>query len=197
MSNINEQLLSDLGATFLAPRLGRTRLHLRLSHASNVNIGEPTIHITSLWSSNKPSKATMAASSRDDETARPSILDAGGMPSSFESDGTASPGHITIEPPRPLLFKRNTVRGESTKSISEALRLARSREEQETLLGEGEEADDDGCYPPRKDDNPRAPNPHSQLPVYTTIHRIRRLVIAAIGTLSWFRVYRAALTRSS
>jgi len=99
-----------------------------------------------------------------------------------EADG-ANSGHIQLaaEPPRPQLLKRNTIRGESTKSISEALRLARSREEQETLLGEEEQADDDGCYPPRQNDEPRIPNPHRHLPIYTTIHKIRRLVIASIG----------------
>lgn len=92
-----------------------------------------------------------------------------------------SPGHIAVEEPeRPPLPKRHTLRGESHRSISEALRLARSREEQETLLGEEEQADDDGCYPPRINDDPRTPNPHSMLPVYTTIHRIRRLIIASI-----------------
>lgn len=96
------------------------------------------------------------------------------------SDGGTS-NHIRLEAPkRPDLLKRHTARGESTKSVSEALRLARSREEQETLLGPHEEADDDGCYPPRINDEPRAPNPHRNLPVYTTIHRIRRLVIASI-----------------
>ena len=96
------------------------------------------------------------------------------------SDGGTS-NHIRLEAPkRPDLFKRNTGRGESTKSVSEALRLARSREEQETLLGPHEEADDDGCYPPRINDEPRAPNPHKELPIYATIHKIRRLVIASI-----------------
>lgn len=90
--------------------------------------------------------------------------------------------HIRMESPvRPRLPKRNTNRGASTKSISEALRMARAREEQETLLGEHEEADDDGCYPPRKNSDPTVPNPHAELPVYTTIHKIRRLVIASIG----------------
>lgn len=89
--------------------------------------------------------------------------------------------HIRMESPvRPRLPKRNTGRGTSSKSISEALRMARSREEQETLLGEHEEADDDGCYPPRKNSDPTVPNPHASLPVYTTIHKIRRLVIASI-----------------
>jgi len=65
--------------------------------------------------------------------------------------------------------------------MSEALRFARSAEEQETLLGEEEVADDDGCYPPRKSDDPVATNPHADCPVYMTIHRIRRLIIASIG----------------
>lgn len=71
-------------------------------------------------------------------------------------------------------------REQSGRSISEAMRLLRSSEEQETLLGDEELADDDGCFPPRKNDDPQAPNPHADLPVYTTIHRIRRLVIASI-----------------
>ena len=104
-----------------------------------------------------------------------------------ESDaGRSHSSHIRLEAPeRPKLFQRNTTRGESTKSVSEALRLARSREEQETLLGADEEADDDGCYPPRINDAPRAPNPHRTLPVYTTIHKIRRLVIASVGRLEY------------
>lgn len=87
------------------------------------------------------------------------------------------------EPERPSLPGRLSkgLRGESHRSISEAMRLARSREEQETLLDDEEQADDDGCYPPRKNDDPRAPNPHGWLPVYTTIHKIRRLVVASIG----------------
>ncbi|KAJ8611231.1 hypothetical protein MRB53_038075 [Persea americana] len=90
--------------------------------------------------------------------------------------------HITMaeDPPRPRLPKRQTLRGTRTKSFNEAMRLARSREEQETLLGAEEQADDDGCYPPRQSDDPRAPNPHLALPVYNTIHQIRRLVMATI-----------------
>ena len=98
------------------------------------------------------------------------------------SNDGANSAHIRIpdDPSRrPKLSKRDT-----TKSVSEALRLARSREEQETLLGEEEQADDDGCYPPRISDEPRAPNPHRNLPIYATIHKIRRLVIASIGRFS-------------
>lgn len=91
---------------------------------------------------------------------------------------SASPGRT-----RPGLPSRDTLRGQSNRSISDAMRLARSREEQETLLGDEEQADDDGCFPPRENDDPWVPNPHAKLPVYTTIHRIRRLVIASIGQL--------------
>ena len=101
------------------------------------------------------------------------------------STEAVSPGHIQMtEPERPAFLKRSATAGQSHRSISDALRLARSREEQETLLGDEEQADDDGCYPPRKSDDPRTPNPHGWLPVYTTIHKIRRLVIASIGMLT-------------
>lgn len=102
-----------------------------------------------------------------------------------EPGGIASPGQRVAytEPERPSLPARLAagLRGESHRSMNEAMRLARSREEQETLLNDEEQADDDGCYPPRKNDDPRAPNPHGRLPVYTTIHKIRRLVVASIG----------------
>lgn len=107
-----------------------------------------------------------------------------------ESSNTANgqgDRHITMSTPspgrfRPSLPDRFSAREQSSRSISEAVRLAMSREEQEQLLGDDEQADDDGCYPPRKDSIPWQPNPHRQLPIYTTIHRIRRLVIACIGT---------------
>lgn len=110
-----------------------------------------------------------------------SQVNAADIDSQAVSDNGSSQ-HIRMESPvRPRLSKRNTLRGMSAKNINEALRLAKSREEQETLLGDHEEADDDGCYPPRRNSEPRAPNPHLALPVYTTIHKIRRLVIASIG----------------
>lgn len=91
--------------------------------------------------------------------------------------------HITMDSPsmRPRLPDRKDRTQQSARSISEALRVARAREDQETLLEDGAQADDDGCYPPRKDSIPWQPNPHAKLSVYTTIHRIRRLVIASIG----------------
>lgn len=102
-----------------------------------------------------------------------------------EPGGASSPGQRVAytEPERPSLPARLAagLRGASHRSMNEAMRLARSREEQETLLDDAEQADDDGCYPPRKNDDPRAPNPHGRLPVYTTIHKIRRLVVASIG----------------
>lgn len=57
------------------------------------------------------------------------------------------------------------------RTISQALHAIRSREEQETLLGDDEEeADAEGCV--GLDTRlPFAPNPHSSLPVYRTIHR--------------------------
>ncbi|PPJ59298.1 hypothetical protein CBER1_04223 [Cercospora berteroae] len=121
------------------------------------------------------------------QTAEPEPSDAGTNRSDHDGnddEDRASSAHIRMESPqprpRPAMPKRNTFRGGSAKNMQEALRIARRREEQETLLGDHEEADDDGCYPPRKNDDPRAPNPHSSLPVYTTIHKIRRLVIASI-----------------
>lgn len=106
----------------------------------------------------------------------------------FDSQDRGSGLHIRMATPspsperqRPPMVSRATLRGQSSRSISDALRLAKSREEQEMLLGDEEQADDDGCFPPRKNDDPRVPNPHAELPVYTTIHRIRRLVIASIG----------------
>lgn len=126
------------------------------------------------------------ASDRPSPSGRPRFLEEGRQtadpprlqPSDSHESGGSS--HIRVDEPSRPTFLKNSLRGQSTKSVSEALKLARSREEQETLLGEEEEADDDGCYPPRVNDEPRAPNPHKDLPVYTTIHKIRRLVIASI-----------------
>lgn len=93
--------------------------------------------------------------------------------------------------------------GDLRRTVSEALRAVRSREEQETLLGEHEEADGEGCIG-LSDHVHFTPNPHSKLPVYKTIHRyvetlslglpsqrcvpltdvissIRRLILATIG----------------
>ncbi|KAL1303277.1 hypothetical protein AAFC00_006685 [Neodothiora populina] len=107
------------------------------------------------------------------------------VPSVATSPDRRNGGHITMHSPspdrlRPRLPDRNSRKEQSSRSITEALRMARRREEQEALLESGEDADDDGCYPPRKDSIPWQPNPHAKLPVYTTVHRIRRLVIASI-----------------
>ncbi|KKY28286.1 putative nonselective cation channel [Phaeomoniella chlamydospora] len=55
--------------------------------------------------------------------------------------------------------------------------------EEETLLQDADEVDSMGLYPPDScwtSDNPHPPNPHADLPVYTTIHRIRLDIIQSI-----------------
>jgi hypothetical protein len=92
-----------------------------------------------------------------------------------QATANRSTGHITI--PRHLAHRPHLSehRTESHRSLSEALRQQRSREEQETLLGDDEIADPDGCL--REDGGiggPRAifcPDPHAGLGVYVTIHR--------------------------
>ncbi|OAK99795.1 hypothetical protein IQ06DRAFT_294208 [Phaeosphaeriaceae sp. SRC1lsM3a] len=73
---------------------------------------------------------------------------------------------------------------ESQRTLSDALRAAKSREEQETLLPDDEHAGSDGCFNGAGEPiGPReqfAPYPHSALQVYYNIHRIRRLVLAVI-----------------
>src|ERR1700760_2954676 len=71
------------------------------------------------------------------------------------------------------------------RTISHALRLAREREESETLLGDIEEhggvADRSGCIGPAGSATwGGQANPWAHLPVYKNIHRIRRLVMASI-----------------
>lgn len=61
-------------------------------------------------------------------------------------------------------------RREGRQFISEALRLARNREETESLLGDEEHADENG----RLHETPEealSPDPHHSLPVYRNIHR--------------------------
>ncbi|KAL5121074.1 hypothetical protein ACEQ8H_000925 [Pleosporales sp. CAS-2024a] len=73
---------------------------------------------------------------------------------------------------------------ETQRTLSDALRAAKSREEQETLLEDEDHAGSDGCFNGAGQPiGPReifAPYPHSQLQVYYNIHRIRRLVLAVI-----------------
>lgn len=73
---------------------------------------------------------------------------------------------------------------ESQRTLSDALRSARSREEQETLLPDDDHAGSDGCFngagEPVGTRDYFAPSPHSKLRVYYNIHRIRRLVLAVI-----------------
>ncbi|KAH7085686.1 hypothetical protein BKA63DRAFT_500206 [Paraphoma chrysanthemicola] len=73
---------------------------------------------------------------------------------------------------------------ESQRTLSDALRAAKSREEQETLMEDDDHAGSDGCFNGDGEPiGPRevfAPYPHSRLQVYYNIHRIRRLVLAVI-----------------
>ncbi len=90
--------------------------------------------------------------------------------SSLHPPGT---GHVEFRPP-PM-----------HRTISHALRLAREREESETLLGDVEEhggvADRSGCIaPPGSATWGGHSNPWAHLPVYKNMHRIRRLVMASI-----------------
>ena len=73
------------------------------------------------------------------------------------------------------------------RGFSWAVREARARQEQEHLLAvehdDGDHADSDGLYPPNScwyADNPNPPDQHADLPVYTTIHKIRRDIINSI-----------------
>lgn len=64
---------------------------------------------------------------------------------------------------------------ESQRTLSDALRAAKSREEQETLLPDDDIAGSDGCFNGQGEPvGPRevfAPYPHSGLKVYFNIHR--------------------------
>ncbi|KAK7543575.1 hypothetical protein IWX49DRAFT_328964 [Phyllosticta citricarpa] len=65
--------------------------------------------------------------------------------------------------------------------LSAALASLRAQEEQETLLGDDEErVDGDGGVGYNPDEEIFASDPHKDLPVYRTIHRIRRLILASI-----------------
>ncbi|KAJ8112304.1 hypothetical protein OPT61_g5301 [Boeremia exigua] len=73
---------------------------------------------------------------------------------------------------------------ETQRTLSDALRAAKSREEQETLLPDEDHAGSDGCFngtgQPAGPREAFAPYPHSELKVYYNIHRIRRLILAVI-----------------
>lgn len=63
---------------------------------------------------------------------------------------------------------RSRSRPEAHRSISEALRIAREREEQETLMGDDENIEPESCLTRAHSFHD---NPHADLPVYKTIHR--------------------------
>jgi hypothetical protein len=82
-----------------------------------------------------------------------------------------STGHIRI----PTVLNRRPHLHENSRTLSEALRAVRSREEQETLLGDDEVSNPDGVS--RDAEGAREPrevftrDPHLKLPVYYTIQR--------------------------
>lgn len=65
------------------------------------------------------------------------------------------------------------------------IRAAKTRdqdEEEESLLADEERAEEfDGLTRTQTYTEPCPPNPYGDLPVYTTIHRIRREIMASIG----------------
>lgn len=97
-----------------------------------------------------------------------------------QASGSSSEDDVDDMPPQ----KRNSLR-----SFSFAVRQQKAREEAERLLGEADEenADQDLVFPHMHgrtwthNGEPRAPDPHAGLPVYKTIHKIRREVLACIG----------------
>jgi hypothetical protein len=126
-----------------------------------------------------------ASSSSNNAESRP------GLPNSrYQSNGSTnteelspkravSSQHIRISKhlDRPHLTGQN-------RTLSDVLRSHRNHQEQETLLGDDELADRDGCV--RGEDAAPGPrqnfftDPNTKLNVYYNIQRIRRLVLASI-----------------
>ncbi|KAJ4348176.1 uncharacterized protein N0V89_009548 [Didymosphaeria variabile] len=123
-----------------------------------------------------------ASSSSNNAESRPSFY-SGRYPSNGSGNGsdispkrTTSSQHIRISKhlDRPHLTGKN-------RTLSDVLRSHRSNQEQETLLGDDELADHDGCV--REGTAPREnfhTDPNTKLNVYYNIQRIRRLVLASI-----------------
>lgn len=117
-------------------------------------------------------------SGNSNPTSAPSDPAANGGDISPRRKQSQSTGHIRIPEhlQRPHLSPNH-------RSLSDALRQVRSREEQETLLGDDEVADPDGCLREDGATRPRevfARDPHKDLKIYYTIHRIRRIILASI-----------------
>ncbi|CAO2656409.1 Nn.00g052120.m01.CDS01 [Neocucurbitaria sp. VM-36] len=91
------------------------------------------------------------------------------------------------KPSRHIEFRKYLKRPhltESQRTLSDALRAAKSREEQETLMPDDDHAGSDGCFNGVGEPvGPRdlfPPYPHADLQVYYNIHRIRRLILAVL-----------------
>ncbi|KAH8724652.1 hypothetical protein GQ44DRAFT_708546 [Phaeosphaeriaceae sp. PMI808] len=91
------------------------------------------------------------------------------------------------KPSRHIEFRKYLKRPhleDSQRTLSDALRAAKSREEQETLLPDDAHAGSDGCFngagEPVGPQEVFAPYPHHGLQVYYNVHRIRRLILAVI-----------------
>ena len=92
---------------------------------------------------------------------------------------TTSSQHIRIPKhlDRPHLASKN-------RTLSDVLRSHRNHQEQETLLGDDELADTDGCV--RAEGAATGPrenftaDPNTKLDIYFNIQRIRRLILASI-----------------
>jgi len=143
-----------------------------------------------------PERSTSNGGSAAYGTFRPSHLrstsstGSQGSTSAISNDDDASPATRPTpsrKPSRHIEFRKFLKRPhleESQRTLSDALRAAKSREEQETLLPDDDHAGSDGCFNGAGEPvGPRdvfAPYPHSSLQVYYNIHRIRRLVLAVM-----------------
>lgn len=120
------------------------------------------------------------------------MSDRPGLPESSQSNGSITPNendaspnpttssqHIKI----PKHLTRPHLSGKN-RTLSDVLRSHRNHQEQETLLGDDELADRDGCV--RAEDESARPrenfhaDPNTKLDIYYNIQRIRRLVLASI-----------------
>ena len=93
----------------------------------------------------------------------------------------------------------SSLRRQSTLGFSTSYQLGNGRHGQVAQLESGQEIEPDGCFPPHGVSQPCPANPFRDLPVYRTLHKIRKEVIAAIGEspnlyLSEVAIYGSFLT---